>query len=89
MLLAPAIARAEPQANLGLTAGGVVQNAFGPGSSSGAFHFGGRADVLFLRERGNQMAIGPYLDAATASLHDFDAGGGVIRSYMSPAKRSR
>jgi hypothetical protein len=77
VLLAPAIARAEPQANLGLTAGGVVQNAFGPGSSSGAFHFGGRADVLFLRERGNQMAIGPYLDAATASLHDFDAGGGV------------
>jgi hypothetical protein len=72
-----ATAAADPQANLGLTMGGVLQNAFGPGSSSGAFHFGGRADVLFLRDRGNQMAIGPYLDAATASLHDFDAGGGV------------
>jgi hypothetical protein len=23
------------------------------------------------------MAVGPYVDAATASFHDFDAGGGV------------
>jgi hypothetical protein len=70
-------ARADPQASLGLTVGGVLQNAIGPGPSSGAFHFGGRGDVLFLRQRGDQMAIGPYLDAATSSLHDFDAGGGV------------
>jgi len=76
-ILVPSPAAAEPQASLGLTTGGVLQNAFGPGSSSGAFHFGGRADVLFLRSRGDQMAIGPYIDAATASLHDFDAGGGL------------
>jgi hypothetical protein len=72
-----AVAAADPQANLGLTVGGVLQDAFGPGPSSGAFHLGGRGDVLFLRERGDQMAIGPYVDAATSSLHDFDFGGGV------------
>jgi hypothetical protein len=76
-VLTPSSAGADPQANLGLTVGGVLQNALGPGPSSGAFHFGGRGDVLFLRQRGDQMAIGPYIDAATSSLHDFDAGGGL------------
>jgi hypothetical protein len=73
----PSSASADPQANLGVTAGWVLQDAFGPGSSSSAFHAGARADVLFLRSRGDQMAIGPYIDAATSSLHDFDAGGGL------------
>lgn len=68
---------ADPQASIGLTVGAVVQNAAGAGKPEGAFHFGGRADVLFLRDRGNQMAIGPYVDAATASLRDVDLGGGL------------
>jgi hypothetical protein len=70
-------AAADPQVSIGVTTGWVLQDAFGPGSSSGAFHVGARADVLLLRNRGDQMAIGPYVDAATASLHDFDAGGGL------------
>lgn len=43
----------------------------------GAVHWGGRADVLFLRSRGTDMAVGPYIDVATSSFHDVDAGGGV------------
>jgi hypothetical protein len=70
-------ATAEPQASVGLTIGGVVQDVVGPSSASGAFHLGGRASVLFFRSRGTEMAIGPYLDLATASFHDLDLGGGA------------
>jgi hypothetical protein len=38
---------------------------------------GGRADVLLLRDHNGQMAIGPYVDAATAAFHDVDVGGGL------------
>lgn len=72
-----ASAIAEPQASVGLTIGGVVQDVVGPSPASGAFHLGGRASVLFLRSRGADMAIGPYLDVATASFHDLDLGGGA------------
>ncbi len=70
-------ARADPQASAGLTVGGVVENAIGAGGMSGAFHMGGRASALFLRDRGNEMAIGPYVDAATASFRNVDLGGGI------------
>ncbi len=82
--LAPSSAAADPQAALGLTAGGVVQNAFGTGGPSGAFHIGGRADVLVLRNRGSDMGVGPYVDFATASLHDVDAGAGA--SWLLPIR---
>jgi hypothetical protein len=67
----------DPQASVGLTVGGEVQNAVGPSGASESFHLGGRASVLFLRNRGADMAIGPYLDMATASFHSVDLGGGV------------
>jgi hypothetical protein len=70
-------AGADPQASLGLTVGGVVENAAGPTAPRGAFHLGARGSVLFLRDRGNEMALGPYLDAATASFRNADLGGGV------------
>jgi hypothetical protein len=70
-------ARADPQASVGLTIGGVVQDAVGPSPASGAFHLGGRASVLLLRNRGADIAVGPYLDAATASFQDVDLGGGA------------
>jgi hypothetical protein len=76
-VLLPSHALADPQASVGLTIGGVVQDAVGPSGTSGAFHLGGRASILFLRNRGADMAIGPYLDAATASFHDVDLGGGA------------
>jgi hypothetical protein len=68
-------AAGEPQASIGTTLGGVLEDV--THGSRGAAHWGGRADVLFLRSRGSDMAIGPYVDAATASFHDFDAGGGI------------
>jgi len=54
-----------------------VERAYGDGKTSGAFHMGLRPDVLFLRSRGDQMAVGPYLDATTSSLRDVDLGGGI------------
>ncbi len=70
-------AAAAPQASLGLTVGGIVENAAGPGGTAGALHLGGRADALFLRARGSDMAVGPYLDVATSSFRDTDLGGGA------------
>jgi hypothetical protein len=70
-------ARADPQASLGMTVGGEVVDVVGPSKAGGAFHLGGRASVLFLRNRGTDMALGPYLDVATASFHDLDLGGGA------------
>jgi hypothetical protein len=75
--LRPSDACADPQASVGLTVGGTVENVVGPAGPGGAFHLGGRGSILFLRNRGSDMAIGPYLDVATASFHDVDLGGGV------------
>jgi hypothetical protein len=69
-------ALAAPQASLGMTFGGVVEDVTS-NPARGAVHWGGRADALFLRTRGSDMAVGPYLDVATSSFHDVDAGGGV------------
>src|SRR5258708_24971850 len=74
---------AAPQANVGMTFGGVVEDVM-MGPPRGQAHWGGRADVLFLRSRGSDMALGPYLDAATSSFHDFDAGGGL--SWLLPVR---
>ena len=57
-------------------ADGAVENV-GSTATAGAFHLGGRADVLFLRARGSDMALGPYLDVATSSFRNLDAGGGA------------
>jgi hypothetical protein len=70
-------AHADPQATAGLTLGGVVENVVGPSGTGGAFDMGGRASMLFLRNRGSDMALGPYLDLATAGFHNIDLGGGV------------
>ncbi len=74
---AAAPARAEPQASVGLTAGAAVENLAGPTGPGGSLHLGGRADLLFLREGNRTMALGPYLDLATAGFRDLDAGGGL------------
>jgi hypothetical protein len=70
-------AAADPQASVGLTVGAAVENTVGPSPTQGAFHLGGRGSILFLRNRGNQMAVGPYLDVATMNFHDVDLGGGA------------
>jgi len=70
-------ARADPQTSIGLTIGGVVRDEQGAGGVSGAFHLGARGDLLLLRSRNSDMAVGPYIDVATASFHDADLGGGL------------
>jgi len=49
----------------------------GPRSTWGAFHLGARGDVLFLRSRPGQWALGPYVDVATFAFENVDAGGGA------------
>jgi hypothetical protein len=74
--LLPTRAHADPQTSIGLTLGGVVRDVQGSGVS-GAFHLGARGDVLLFRSRNSDMAVGPYVDVATASFHDADLGGGL------------
>lgn len=71
------VAWADPQANLGITTGLALQDVAGPRSLDPAFHVGGRADVLFLRSKPGQMALGPYADVATAGFTNVDAGAGL------------
>ncbi len=70
-------ALADPQASVGLTLGGVVENVIGPSGAGGALHLGGRGSILFLRNRGADMAIGPYLDIATSGFQNLDLGAGA------------
>ncbi len=69
-------AAADPQASVGTTFGGVVEDV-NAGPPHGQVHWGGRGDVLLLRSRGTDMAIGPYVDVATSSFHDVDVGSGA------------
>ncbi|MEO6420575.1 MAG: hypothetical protein ABIP39_14270 [Polyangiaceae bacterium] len=42
----------------------------------GAFHLGGRAELLFLRERESDMAVGTYVDLVTERLDTLELGAG-------------
>ena len=66
---------AAPQASAGVTVGAAVTDLRTKGR--GAFHLGARADLLFLRERESDMAVGPYLDFATERLDTVEVGGGA------------
>lgn len=47
-----------------------------------AYQLGGRVDLLLLREGPRQMALGPYVDVATAAFDTFETGGGL--SWLVP-----
>src|ERR1700722_10459337 len=70
-------APAGPRARGGLRGGAAFQDVAGPGNVGVSLQLGGRADVLFLRSHNGQMALGPYVDGATAGFHDLDLGGGL------------
>ncbi len=74
--LASSHASAAPQANLGLTLGGGATDVRTSGPRA-AFHLGARGDVLFFRNRSRDMAVGPYVDFATAAFDTLEVGGGV------------
>lgn len=69
---APAFA--APQVSVGATVGGAVTNL--RDHASGAFTLGARGDILFLRERGTDMAVGPYVEALTVGFDTLETGGG-------------
>ncbi len=73
---APSRAEADPQFHTGLTLGGAITDlrTTGPGV---AFELGGRANVLFLRNRFSDMGIGPYVDLQTVAFDRLDTGGGI------------
>jgi hypothetical protein len=75
-LLASGSAQAAPQVNAGLTVGGGATDLRGD-RAHGFFHLGARADVLFLRTRNRDMAVGPYVDFATAAFETLELGGGA------------
>jgi hypothetical protein len=61
----------------GLTLGAAFEGVVAPPGQGGtSLHLGARGDVLLLRERERDMAVGPYLDVATAGFHVVDTGGG-------------
>ena len=80
MALLPSSASADPQVSVGLTLGGGAANL--RTSPLGVFHMGVQGDVLFLRKRDRDMAIGPYAEVLTVAFETFEVGGGV--SWLIP-----
>ncbi|HEX7664812.1 MAG TPA: hypothetical protein VF407_09885 [Polyangiaceae bacterium] len=76
-------ASADPQISTGVTVGGAITNLRDGSGPRPAFHLGFRGDVLFLRSRENQMAIGPYVEALTERFNSVDLGGGI--EWLIPA----
>lgn len=71
----PALAR--PQANVGLTLGAAELGHRGDPFEKLRFTLGGRADVLFLRERNADWGFGPYGEVLTTSFDDLQLGAGL------------
>jgi hypothetical protein len=74
--MAPDRAAAEPQVNGGLALGAVARDLRTTGPSF-AFESGLRGDVIFLRERGSDIGLGPYVDVMSAALATAEPGGGA------------
>jgi hypothetical protein len=70
-------AEAAPQVSAGLTTGAALTDIRAENGPRLAYHLGGRLDMLLLRERAGTMAIGPYIDVATAAFDTFESGGGL------------
>jgi hypothetical protein len=82
LLVAKPVA-AAPQISAGLTTGAALTDLRAENGPRLAYHLGGRFDVLFLRDRANRMALGPYIDVATAAFDTFETGGGL--EWLLPA----
>jgi hypothetical protein len=83
LLAASSPAEATPQVSAGLTTGGALTDLRAENGPRLAYHLGGRLDVLLLRERAGAMALGPYVDVATAAFDTFETGGGL--EWLIPA----
>ena len=76
-------ALAAPQVSAGLTTGAALTDMRASNGPRLAYHLGGRLDMLLLRERAGTMAVGPYVDVATAAFDTFETGGGL--EWLIPA----
>ncbi len=76
-------ANAAPQGSVGLTGGFALTNLRDDSGPRPAFHLGLRADLLFLRAREKDMAIGPYIEALTERFNSTDFGAGL--EWLLPA----
>lgn len=83
LVLGATTAQAKPQIGGALTGGVATTDWRAENGPRAAMHLGGRFDALFLRERPSGMALGPYVDVATAAFDTFEAGGGL--SWLIPA----
>ena len=83
VLATAARAGATPQVSAGLTTGAALTDLRVSHGPRLAYHLGGRFDVLFLRDKPSDMALGPYVDVATHAFDTFEAGGGI--SWLVPA----
>jgi hypothetical protein len=68
---------AAPQVSVGVTGGFALTNLRDDSGPRPAFHLGARGDLLFLRGREKDMAIGPYVEALTERFNSTDFGAGV------------
>ena len=76
-------ALAAPQVSAGLTTGAALTDLRAENGPRLAYHLGGRLDLLLLRDRADRMAVGPYVDVATAAFDTFETGGGL--EWLVPA----
>jgi hypothetical protein len=70
-------AHADPQLGAALTTGIAVTDTRANTNPKLAYHLGGRFDMLLVRERAEALALGPYVDVATAGFETIEAGGGA------------
>jgi hypothetical protein len=80
---AEGVARADVQLGSGLTSGAALTDFRAKNGPRLATHLGARFDALFLRERAGTMALGPYVDVASAAFDTFETGGGL--EWLVPA----
>lgn len=82
-LSAPAECAARPQLSGGVTTGAALTDLRVGAGPRLAYHLGLRADLLFGRGRSADMALGPYVDVATAAFDTLETGGGL--AWLFPA----
>jgi hypothetical protein len=76
------VARADPQATVGLVAGVAARGQHSRVFEEPAFHGGVHGDVLFGRASQTDFGVGPYVEVLTQQFDDFQMGGGA--SFLFP-----
>lgn len=78
----PTEAHADPQFSSSLTLGGGATDLRDGSRTRPVFHLGAWADLMLLRKRLTDMAVGPYVHVDTAAFDTLNVGGGL--SWLIP-----